>query len=343
MTSPKPRLSRRPKQKATADKAPLTSARKSARAARAPIQQTVNESHEAETPWEAEFDQHVDDGWADADLPDLGHADDLDSGDPAREIPRRPTRARPKIRWWVPDLDNLDVGTQGPVEWAVRGPGTDSSIETEVLARHEERLAALAEVIARDHAAAVRAASLWEALAEFRTTTADHLYRRMDQRLSSVADNLTRLGGTVLQFPWGLTTLATLTKLSQKGRELPIVEPLIELGAALGDPAHPERLADKRTRATDAEVKAIRQAIAERHGCQENTLLKQQPGLLEVLQRPERVFSLRARQPLAAWERVAGELGPHVSERVAVMAVAGAFDAELVPLLRARLDGDERR
>lgn len=315
---------------------------RSVRAGHAAVQQAVNESHDPETPWESEYDPHIDDGWADAHLPDLVGSDDLDPDDPAREVPRRPARARPKIRWWVVDPGNPDPTTWAPIQWAVRGPGLGSAMPAITLALHEERLAALAEVVARDHADAVRAATLWDALLHFRTTTADHLYKRMDQRLSSVADNLSRLGGTVVRFPWGTTTLSTLTKLSQKGPTAPLVEPLVELAAELGHPNHPERRASPRRRHVDIELKALRAGIAARYGCEENTLLKQQPGLLEVLDHPERVFAARARQPLAAWERVAAELGPAVSERIAVMAVAGAFDAQLVPLFRARVPLEER-
>lgn len=307
------------------------------RAGRAALQGLLNESHDEESPWEEELDPHQDDGWADAELPELGFADDLDLDDPARDIPLRPSPALAKIRWWVVDPEAGDEA-QAPVLWAVRGPGVGSSVPAVTLALHEERLAALAEVIARDHADAVRASTLWDALLAFRRTTADELYKRMDQRLPSVSDNLTRLAGTVLHFPWGMTTLGTLTKLSQKGAELPLIEPILDLAGALGDLDHPERREQTRTKATNVEIKAIRLQIATQHGCREDTLLRQQQGLIDILNNPARVLAERACQPQRNWGLIAARLGERVTERLAVMAVAGAFDQELMPLLRRQLD-----
>ena len=273
---------------------------------------------------EPEFDQHVDDGWSDADLPELVLSDDLDDDDPAREQPRRPTPLAPKIRWWL-DADRS-------IRWAVRGPWLGTAVPTSALALHEERLTAFADVIASDHPAAVTAPTMWAALLTFQSTPASAL---LDRMTGGDGANLTRLSPTILQFPWGMTRLGTLTKLARKGRNAPLVTPLVAFAEALADPRHRERLEP------GAALKRERLRIAHEHGGTENALFKLQVDLVEVLTHPARVFAARAQHPRVSWERVAKDLG--CRELVAVMAVAGAFDDQLWDMFHAARSEEDAR
>lgn len=281
---------------------------------------------------EHEFDPHQDDGWRDADLPEFQFSDDLDDDDPARDLPQRPAPPRPKIRWW------LDAS--GRIHSAIVGAGSTSGIPLASAALHEERLTALADVIGRDHQDAVRAASLWDALLVLEHVTATELLARMDRSGTGDGANLSHLGRTVLQFPWGLTTLDTLTKLSARGKSKPMVRPVVEWAGLLAQ--HPDWLKTSRPRSVDAEMKRERSSIAGRHGVADNSLTKIQPYLIEILRHPARVFALQAAQPVRDWADAAASLGNKPTEYITVMAVAGAFDDHLGRLFADRIErGDQ--
>ena len=267
---------------------------------------------------------HRDDGFTDAELPEMPELDEDDAPAAPELFYTSRVVPMPKIRWWVDG--------QNHVRWSVRPPAVGSAVTSEALALHVAKLTAIADVIGSSYPAAVSASTMFDALRVFEGVPAGDLDRQTRPRdAKSDGSNLSHLRGTVIAFPWGLISLGTLTRLSPSGSRPSLVPEVLELAKYVGDPDFPERLEiPSRGTPEERELKAVRTRICRSRDVQEDSLQRVLPSLLAVLRRPSAIWALRSIVPLLDWTEATRAMIPKSGkEFVVVMAVAGAFEEQL--------------